>query len=179
MSRSRNAERATVPVSRASERAATSASSVRPVCSERANSAWRPASLGSLTSFLSNYAAHPSDVHSFPLTSRGGVQRCNKAVRMARDTVINQDFFVSHWCERQHQKNMLVFSCTAESLTETTKGGRRASRGGEVPLQTSVCLKCFVLTPSVSLFLLLPPFMDACDRVAAQLSLLRHSAAQL
>lgn len=41
-----------------------------------------------------------------------------------------------------------------------------------------VCLKCFVLTPSTSLFPLLPPFMDTCDRVAAQLDLLRHSAAK-
>lgn len=47
MSRGRNAERATAPAGRVSERAATSASPARPVCFGRANSAWRPASTGS------------------------------------------------------------------------------------------------------------------------------------
>lgn len=53
MSQSRNAAPATLPVSRASEGAAATASSVKAVCSERATSAWRPASTGRLTSFLS------------------------------------------------------------------------------------------------------------------------------
>lgn len=53
MSQSRSARRATLPVSRASEGAATSASSVKPVCFERPNNAWRPASAGWLTSSLS------------------------------------------------------------------------------------------------------------------------------
>lgn len=59
-SRGRNASRATLPVSPASEGTATSASHAKPTYSVRAKSAWRPASTGSLTCSPSSCAAHPS-----------------------------------------------------------------------------------------------------------------------